>query len=86
GTFAKNDKDFYKVELTGEKENDLMITMGQKDGKITDMELHANVYDSDGNKMKPYEFGSGSYFRSSYLLKAGTYYIEAYDLKNVNNG
>ncbi|MFP3339897.1 hypothetical protein R0J91_18105, partial [Micrococcus sp. SIMBA_131] len=64
----------------------LMITMGQKDGKITDMELHANVYDSDGNKMKPYEFGSGSYFRSSYLLKAGTYYIEAYDLKNVNNG
>ncbi|WP_270180330.1 cell wall-binding repeat-containing protein [Alkalihalobacillus sp. CinArs1] len=84
GTFSKDDKDFYKVQVTGEGYHDLAILLSQEDGRKKDMKMHANVYNSDKQEIHPFHVDPT--FRSWYLVQEGTYYIEASDLANMNNG
>ncbi len=84
GTFSESDKDYYKLEVTGEGYRDLSIFIGQLDGKRTEMKMDIALYNSDKEEIHPYQSVEAS--DGQFIIKPGTYYVKAQDLTNINNG
>ncbi|WP_167506248.1 cell wall-binding repeat-containing protein [Halobacillus faecis] len=87
GKFTKDDKDYYKIEINGDEEVDLSVSLFSMDEDDTNMQLNVNVYDSTGKEMDSYYEDSDEYgYGGGFYLDPGVYYFEASDLANLNNG
>lgn len=85
GTFTDKDKDVYKLTIDGDDEVNLILSLGTDEE--TKMELNVTVYDEKQNKVEAYVEDAGEFgYFGDYYLQPGTYYLEASDLKNRNNG
>lgn len=84
GTFSESDVDYYKVEVGGAGYQQLLLALYPDGVNITDMKMHVNVYNSDQEEVHPHS--AFNMFAGSYFVKPGTYYVEAQDLNNINNG
>ncbi|WP_377887467.1 cell wall-binding repeat-containing protein [Alkalihalobacillus sp. R86527] len=87
GTFTKDDKDYYKVTITGEKPVNYSLELFKEDYSVKDMDFDITIYDSSEKVVEPYRSDKNdAYFYGLYKLKPGVYYIEASDLANLDNG
>ncbi|MBN9655043.1 cell wall-binding repeat-containing protein [Halobacillus sp. GSS1] len=87
GTFTKSDKDYYKIEINGDEEVDLSVSLFSMNEDETNMQLNVNVYNSTGEEMDSYFEGSDEYgYGGGFYLDPGVYYFEASDLADLNNG
>lgn len=85
GTFTDKDKDVYKLTIDGDDEVNLILSLGTDEE--TKMELNVTVYDEKQNKVEAYVEDAGEFgYFGDFYLQPGTYYLEASDLKNRNNG
>ncbi|WP_377887470.1 cell wall-binding repeat-containing protein [Alkalihalobacillus sp. R86527] len=84
GTLTDKDKDLFKLKVSESSEVELSIY--QTDGEVSEMDLHTNVYDSNMKEIKPSHESNEISFSAVYSLAPGTYYIEATDRENLNNG
>ncbi|WP_226577773.1 cell wall-binding repeat-containing protein [Halobacillus litoralis] len=87
GTFSDDDKDYYKLEINGDKEVDLIVSLFIFEEETTDMELNVNLYDTGGSKVDSYFEDSDEYgYAGGFYVEPGVYYMEASDSANLNNG
>lgn len=87
GTFTDQDKDFYKVEITGNKEVDFVISLYTNEENGTEMELNVNLYNQDMEELEgDFEVSDEEGYLSGITLEPGVYYLEASDLANLTNG
>ncbi|WP_270180334.1 cell wall-binding repeat-containing protein [Alkalihalobacillus sp. CinArs1] len=87
GTFNDQDKDFYKVEITGDQEVDFIISLFSTEEDGTKMNLNVNLYDEAKQKLEgEYEEVDQYGYLSIVTVQPGVYYLEASDLANLNNG
>ncbi|WP_165998567.1 cell wall-binding repeat-containing protein [Bacillus sp. Cs-700] len=87
GTFVKDDKDYYKLEISGDEKVDFYASIFSASDEETEMKPRVTVYDTEKQKVEADEeweddYGSGNGF----VLEPGTYYMEATDLANLDNG
>ncbi|WJE16927.1 cell wall-binding repeat-containing protein [Halobacillus sp. ACCC02827] len=87
GTLTDSDKDMYKIEVIGDRPVELSTGVFSTLEDGTEMELNGVLYDADGNRIEAEfedidEYGFGAF----YTVHPGTYYIEASDLANLDNG
>ncbi|WP_270180333.1 cell wall-binding repeat-containing protein [Alkalihalobacillus sp. CinArs1] len=87
GTFTKDDKDYYKVTITGDEPVDYSLGLNKEDYSVKEMDLNIVLYDSSEKVVEPYKSETEyTHFYGVYKLTPGVYYIEASDLANVDNG
>ncbi|WP_377887466.1 cell wall-binding repeat-containing protein [Alkalihalobacillus sp. R86527] len=87
GTFADQDKDYYKIEITGDEEVDFIISLFSTEEEGTEMELNVNLYNEDKQKLEGDFDVSDEYgYLAGITLDPGVYYLEASDLANLTTG
>ncbi|MCA0987096.1 cell wall-binding repeat-containing protein [Guptibacillus algicola] len=87
GTFADQDKDFYKIEITGDEEVDFIISLFSTEEEGTEMELNVNLYNEDKQELEGDFDVSDEYgYLSGITLDPGVYYLEASDIANLTTG
>ncbi|MCA0987093.1 cell wall-binding repeat-containing protein [Guptibacillus algicola] len=84
GTLSANDKDLFKLKVS--EFSDIELSIYQTNGEVSEMDLHMNVYDRNKEEIDPSIESSEISFSAVYSLAPGTYYIEATDRENLNNG
>lgn len=86
GTFKDKDKDYFKLEINGDKAVELELSLFPYDEE-TQMKMNVQLYDSEKQKVDGYDEDQNEYgFTGSYEVDPGVYYVEAADLDNLDNG